>query len=211
MKEKFFYENLDDALCVVSEAETDAMCEIVADFERAPDQRQPWRRLIKRDKLLKLWNNFVSTGVVTDYRGIWDMQTILLHNISRLFINTLLCGHDITNPKQYLLDMLEKTWSEEQWEKFWWHHVHDELSDYGLQPLQSHLLDLLQARTCERKLKIIDRILNVVHQRGDLAALFVEGGSRTLSELAGDNDETNEREYGWSNRLARDSEARLSL
>jgi hypothetical protein len=31
---------------------------------------------------------------------------------------------------------------------------------------------------------LVDRMLNVVHQRGDLAALFIEGGSASLSELS---------------------------
>jgi hypothetical protein len=59
------------------------------------------------------------------------------------------------------------------------------ISDYGLQPLEELLVELLRAGTPEEKLLIIDRMLNVVHQRSDIADWFVEGGSSALSQLSG--------------------------
>lgn len=61
----------------------------------------------------------------------------------------------------------------------------DYLSDYGLEPLLKGLSQLRDADTPEEKLPIIDQMLNVVHQRSDMAAWFVEGGSRALSKLSG--------------------------
>ena len=37
----------------------------------------------------------------------------------------------------------------------------------------------------ENKLVLIDKILNVVHQRSDMASWFVQGGSAALSDLSG--------------------------
>lgn len=59
------------------------------------------------------------------------------------------------------------------------------ISDYGLKPLEDLLVELLHASTPEEKLLIIDRMLNVVHQRSDIADWFVEGGSHALGQLSG--------------------------
>jgi len=63
------------------------------------------------------------------------------------------------------------------------------ISDYGLEPLMKLLAELLRATTPEEKLLIIDRMLNVVHQRSDIAEWFVEGGSSSLSQLSGNPSE----------------------
>ena len=58
------------------------------------------------------------------------------------------------------------------------------ISDYGLDPLLKLQSELLRSTTPEEKLLIIDRMLNVVHQRSDIAEWFVEGGSKALSQLS---------------------------
>jgi len=40
------------------------------------------------------------------------------------------------------------------------------------------------AKSDEEKLYAIDKALNVVHQKSDLAAMFVEGGTKTLIDIA---------------------------
>lgn len=80
---------------------------------------------------------------------------------------------------------------DELMERFSWYYTVDPksgadyLSDYGLNPLLKLLNQLRQADTPEEKMPIIDQMLNVVHQRSDMAAWFVEGGSRALSQLSG--------------------------
>ena len=37
----------------------------------------------------------------------------------------------------------------------------------------------------EKKLLLIDSILNIVHQRSDLATWFVQGGRESLTQLSG--------------------------
>jgi hypothetical protein len=77
-------------------------------------------------------------------------------------------------------------------EKFFDYYMSDEqqnmggfISDYGLEPLVKLSGQLRRDRTPEEKLITIDKILNVVHQRSDIAYWFVEGGSRALSQLSG--------------------------
>ena len=59
------------------------------------------------------------------------------------------------------------------------------VSDYGLEPLQKLLYELKLKKTPEERLVVIDKMLNVSHQRSDLASWFVEGGSKALSNLSG--------------------------
>lgn len=62
----------------------------------------------------------------------------------------------------------------------------DIMSDYGLSPLLKYLRELKEkSKTPEEKIVVIDKMLNVVHQRSDLASWFVKGGSQALSQLSG--------------------------
>jgi hypothetical protein len=66
---------------------------------------------------------------------------------------------------------------------------HARISDYGLKPLLTNLFDLHRESDYNKKLTIIDKILNIVHQRSDIAAWFVEGGTSSLNQLSGYSDE----------------------
>jgi len=59
------------------------------------------------------------------------------------------------------------------------------MSDYGLTPLLTLVGQLYRETEPEKELVIIDKMLNVVHQRSDIANWFVQGGSRALSQLSG--------------------------
>ena len=61
------------------------------------------------------------------------------------------------------------------------------VSDYGLPKLNDIAAKLMMAKTPEHQLLYVDQMLNVIHQRGDLSALFIEGGEKSLSQLAGNN------------------------
>lgn len=75
-------------------------------------------------------------------------------------------------------------------EQFIWYYIEDpeigqaRISDYGLEPLQKLLIQLRNTHTAEQKIPIIDQMLNIAHQRSDLASWFVKGGSHALSDLS---------------------------
>ena len=58
------------------------------------------------------------------------------------------------------------------------------MSDYGLQPLEGLLIELFRKDTEEEMLVVINRILDVTHPRSDLAEIFIEGGSKTLTAIS---------------------------
>lgn len=73
-------------------------------------------------------------------------------------------------------------------------------SDYGLRPLYKIINEYDEWMTPEEVLVLINRALDVIHQRGDLASAFIKGGSNTLSKITNEglilstNDIINESE-----------------
>ena len=62
------------------------------------------------------------------------------------------------------------------------------ISDYGLKPLVSLSYELFRTEEPKQKITTIDKMLNIVHQRSDMASWFIQGGSQALSQLSGYED-----------------------
>ena len=60
----------------------------------------------------------------------------------------------------------------------------DAWSDYGIQPLESIIMEYDESLEPEKVLVLINRALDVTHQRGDLASAFIEGGWNTLTRIS---------------------------
>jgi len=58
------------------------------------------------------------------------------------------------------------------------------VSDYGLEPLLKLGVELINEKNSKDILIIINRILDVTHQRSDLAELFIEGGIKSLDYIS---------------------------
>ena len=61
----------------------------------------------------------------------------------------------------------------------------DAISDYGIEPIAKVLKEYNDDLPAEKVLVLVNRALDVYHQRGDLSSIFIEGGSRTLSQISG--------------------------
>ena len=149
-------------------------------------KEQPWQ-VIPFPRLKKIWEDFMRTGIVRDTAGLEMIENIITENILKLYVNTELSGHTQVDPDE---DFEEYKYTEQDKEDFY--DYVKEISDYAFDDFGGRRLGLTtllnqvrRATTPEQKVPIIDQILNVVHQRSDLAALFVEGGSSALSQLSG--------------------------
>ena len=60
----------------------------------------------------------------------------------------------------------------------------DAFSDYGIKPLEEVLNDYSENLPPEKVLVLVNRALDVFHQRGDMASIFIQGGSDSLSRIA---------------------------
>lgn len=58
-------------------------------------------------------------------------------------------------------------------------------SDYGLKPIFSLIRQYDDSKTPEETLVLINKILDVYHQRGDLSSIFITGGAKSLSQISG--------------------------
>lgn len=133
----------------------------------------------------------MTMGIVRDVRGLETIEDIITDNILKLYVNTELVGHTQYDPDD---DFDEYSYSEEDIEQF--NDYISKFSDYAFNDFGGKRLGLLtllgnlrKTKTPEEKVPIIDQMLNVVHQRSDLASWFVEGGSKSLSQLSGSPSE----------------------
>jgi len=219
----------------------------------------PWR-VIKFDKLKKIWEDYMRTGIVRDTRGLDDIIEIMIINTLKISIITYLSGHSTSNPKYtfeeyfgswvdeqvncllpqkyvdkrqleipfdnpeagfkvklpkpcvtdihpFAKEVFDKNWSDNMTRnkfrdilmdvligRFLDYYTGDPdmgeyISDYGLGPLMTLINKLVNKKTPEEKLLIVDRMLNVIHPRSDIAKWYVEGGSSSLNKLSGYQDD----------------------
>ena len=145
-----------------------------------------WPR-IPAPRLIKVWNDFGKTGIVRDEKGVLLIKHIVLNNIVRLSMTTRLWGHEMDNPQ----DIIDETDFEidlsdsDTGERFLTFLTdkargYQFLSDYAIRPLQQLYLQIFNTDSPEKLIYLIDKVLNIIHQRSDLADMFVQGGSATL-------------------------------
>ena len=158
--------------------------------------RQEWN-VVDFSMLKRQWEEYMKWGkVLPRYeKTIESIEKTVTENILKVTINTELAGHERTDPKdewREFFDGMEESERErmaEYMDNYFGDWIlHDgqwRISDYGLKPLHKLLAQLRKEFDPNKKLPILDKILNVVHQRSDIASWFVEGGSSALSQLSG--------------------------
>jgi ribosomal protein S18 acetylase RimI-like enzyme len=187
MNDYDIYENhFDDEQTVASH-----VLEEYAQHRNDPNYRMDWD-LVPAARLVKIWNDYMSTGFVRDVKGIDMVAEIILTNIAKLNVNTILCGHGTDDPITYASGITGAEYPDDYFDNDNAFFEDDKgswlISDYALKPLAQDEMKLRQAKNPEQKLQVIDHILNIIHQRSDLAGWFVEGGQATLNRLAGTGD-----------------------
>ena len=155
------------------------------DKNRQPGSMMSWD-VIPISRLKKIWLDYAKIGVVRDVNGMQNITDKMLLNLARLNAANDLGGHGTISSEDledfsgyeipdggnvdFYFDFLNTQYGEP-------------ISDYGLPKLNDLGYKLSFAKTAEEQLLLVDRMLNVIHQRGDLAALFVEGGTSSLDFL----------------------------
>lgn len=181
----------------------------IADFlkHNPKDVRVPWKT-VPASLLKKVWLVFGKYNRV-DINGLDKIADQILTNIARLYVANGFQGHgnDI-GFRENLEDQYDITFTDQEWDDNVWRFCdangNDFLSDYGMEPLMKVYSVIYSADTPEEKLYACDKALNIVHQRNDLAAMFVEGGVRTLNAVAEQGGYDANYEYGQVNKMMRD-------
>ena len=179
----------DEAVEEVTSKQYEVEYQVLKEFFDNPNGTQPWR-LIPAARLKKIWTDYSNTGVVRDEKGVDQIADVMIENALKLKTNTELCGHSPFSPEE-IASRWDFDWDEKIAERFYDYCPSNRISDYATEPLVTLAAQLQHASSAEQKVRLIDRMLNVVHMRGDIAALFVEGGSMSLTELfvAGTDEE----------------------
>lgn len=138
--------------------------------------------------LKKIWLDFGRTGIIRDEKSLGNIADTLLNLIARLRATTELSAHTELDPISVIEDAGYDQWNEKKLERLQEFIVDENgtwyVSDYGLPKLEGIYTDIYTARNPESLLVAIDRALNITHQRSDLAGWFVQGGTKTLNEIA---------------------------
>ena len=131
----------------------------------------------------------------------WFFQVV--QNVFDLEWMTELCGHSQGMDIDSVRDAIDAEFGEGQYEINDWRDVSNLLesygfydwcklpdgspacTDYGLQPLFQELSHYKPNMPAGDLLVLLNRVLHVGHVNGDLASAFIEGGSRSCSEISG--------------------------
>lgn len=60
----------------------------------------------------------------------------------------------------------------------------DAISDFGIEPLLNVISEYNDNLPAEKVLVIVNKALDVYHQRGDLSSMFIQGGRKSLNRIA---------------------------
>ncbi len=71
----------------------------------------------------------------------------------------------------------------------------DAFSDFGIEPLERILSEYDEDLPPEKVLVIVNKALDVYHQRGDMASIFVVGGSKALNQIAEEIKKSGKKVY----------------
>lgn len=71
----------------------------------------------------------------------------------------------------------------------------DAWSDFGIEPIEKLIFEYDEDLSPEKVLILINKILDVYHQRGDLSSMFIEGGRDTLSKITYNESKNHKKIY----------------
>lgn len=142
-------------------------------------------KVTKKNVIFSIWKQYARDGFVRNEPLVNKLAERFIHNVLVLQINTEWVGHTELSPEED--ESYSEFQSEEVREAFYdW--TKQAFSDFGLKPLWELITKLVDTIKPEEKVVIMDQILNVTHQRGDLASYFIEGGQQSLTELSNINN-----------------------
>ena len=95
----------EEAMYALLELRDDIATEILGEYKmhaRRKDKgyHQKWR-LVPAARIMKVWRDYGKTGLVRDERGIDEIAEIIIENILKVDVNTILCGHTQYHPEQW--------------------------------------------------------------------------------------------------------------
>lgn len=160
---------------------------IAKDFVASKGKNKTFWKPLDPEKVAKIWLEYGKRGSISDAEGMQKIADQMVDLIARLEVANAVNGHDSYDIRPDFSDW-GFDFTDKQWEKFVESMETTDgqalISDYGLPPLKILASKILTADTPEQQLLLVDRALNIVHQRSDLASLFIKGGTSSLDRIS---------------------------
>ena len=177
---------------------------ILDEFFDNPNGKQNWGVLINPEMYVKALRELSRFGKLTNStfpsKYVYQWMGIIMKNTAILCANTDLAGHSQAFPIDDVVDIAEyrfgidlepdydacSEWLDEQGLYDWMSMPDgsDAWSDFGIDPLMKIIKEYNEDLPPEKVLVLVNRALDVYHQRGDMASIFIQGGSKALSKIA---------------------------
>ena len=185
---------------------------ILSQFFNNPQGKEDWGVLINPEMYVKALREFTQYGKLVNFptKYVYQWMGIIMKNTAMLEANTDLAGHSMNFPIDEVVDFAESRgveleadydacseWLEEQGLYDWMNMPDgsDAWSDYGLEPLFNIIKEFNEELPAEKVLVLVNRALDIGHQRGDLASIFIQGGSKVLTRISEEINKNNKKVY----------------
>jgi len=166
-------------------------------------------RKINPNMYQKALNEFVRFGKLMHYpeKHVYYWKDNVINNFMYLDVITMFFGHsnyfDTDAFNDYVFNTDETGESINDWSEAWeyieemgydivlenilpqFSNGHDLISDYGLEPLREIIMTLMENDDPNEIIVLINKALDISHQRSDLSELFIEGGEASLNRISG--------------------------
>lgn len=180
-------------------------------LESFENKENIWTPLINPEMYKNALSEFTKYGSFMRFptKYIYQWFGIIMKNTAILRTCTDLCGHSTYFPIDDFVDFYFNG-DYDEWEKYknnnnedndyyaaWdflekkgfdkWNVLpdgSDALSDFGLEPIEKIINEYNRNLSPEKVIVLINKILDVTHQRGDLASIFIDGGSKSLTKIS---------------------------
>jgi len=185
---------------------------VLMDFKNAPKGSKQYWNLINPSQYNRALQDYMQNGEAMRFpeRIVDEWVELIMRNSLQLQANTEISGHSSYFPEDDFREVFEDEY--EQWctnkgiepdysfescydflyERGWDDYAvapdgRDAISDYGLKPLGNILNEYNPSMSVGEKLILVNRCLDVWHHRGDLASMFIKGGSKVLTQISAGN------------------------
>lgn len=191
---------------------------VINDFLSDKDDgknRQSWTPLIPADSYRKAIEEFVKYGRFMRFptKLIYQWMGIIMKNTAILRANTDWAGHSMLFPYDEFIDVFFPDENDERRDEYYgdfsacsdflnelglydWMIMpdgSDAWSDYGIEPIENLIFTYDSSMSPEKVIVLLNKILDVIHARGDIASIFIEGGNKTLSSVSNGMTESKKR------------------
>jgi hypothetical protein len=175
---------------------------VLSEFFNNPNGKEDWGVLINPEMYAKALREFTQYGKLVNFpsKYVYQWMGIIMKNTAILETNTNLAGHSMNFPGYEVAEFAEQIdgieigkdysegskWLEEKGLYDWMEMPDgsDAWSDFGLEPLWKIFEEYDESLPPEKVLVLVNKALDVYHQRGDMASIFIQGGSKALSRIA---------------------------